>query len=227
MSLVPSLSGEFGPLAIILGLAGAVWGVVADRIAARWPAHEDGSIRKVDWRTVVVIGFGLIAMAALPMRFVDTPQRLLFGVYFLGLVLLMATDLDQRDLPNEITLPMIVLGLGALVWGGNSLVSGPTMPPAWVHVVAAVAVPLVIFGFSLLFGEGAFGFGDVKLLVGAGLLLGAVRLVLVGFAGAVLAGVVIVALLLARRITLKSYFPFAPFLISAIVWITMLPHNAG
>ena len=38
-----------------LGLA---WGYGADRIAARWPAHEDGSIRAIDWRTSLVVVVG-------------------------------------------------------------------------------------------------------------------------------------------------------------------------
>ena len=38
-------------LAVLFGAVGLVWGVISDRIAARWPAHEDGSIRPVDWRT--------------------------------------------------------------------------------------------------------------------------------------------------------------------------------
>src|SRR5450759_5774372 len=34
-------------LAVILGVVGAAWGLVADRIGARWPAHEDGRVRAV------------------------------------------------------------------------------------------------------------------------------------------------------------------------------------
>ena len=33
----------------------------------------------------------------------------------------------------------------------------------------------------------------------------------------------IAALLVARRITLKSYIPFGPFLIIGAVWIALLP----
>jgi hypothetical protein len=57
------------PLAIACGAAGAAWGLTSDRIAARWPAHEDGSVRRLDWRTVVVVAFGAIALAAVPIRF--------------------------------------------------------------------------------------------------------------------------------------------------------------
>jgi len=38
-----------------------------------------------------------------------------------------------------------------------------------------------------------------------------------------LSGVVIVALLITKRITLKSYIPFGPFLIIGAVWAALLP----
>lgn len=213
----------FDPLVLAFGGAGLIWGVVSDRLSARWPAHEDGSVRRVDWRSVVVVVFGALALAAVPIRFDDTGQRLLFGVYFGVCVLLMATDLDQRLMPDVLTLPLIALGVLALVWGGDSLVS---RSPAWMAVAGAIGVPAVLFIASLPFGEGAFGGGDVKFLVAVGLLSGLVRIVVSVFAGAMLSGVVIFGLLLTRRITLKSYVPFGPFLIAGAIWAAMLPASS-
>jgi len=217
-----SLAGV-DPLAFLFGAAGLIWGMASDRISARWPAHEDGSVRRVDWRSVVVVAFGAIALAVVPIRFGDPGQRLLFGVYFGVCVLLMATDLDQRLMPDVLTLPLIALGALALVWGGDSLVS---RSPAWMAVAGAIGVPAVLFIASLPFGEGAFGGGDVKFLVAVGLLSGLVRIVVSVFAGAMLSGVVIFGLLLTRRITLKSYVPFGPFLIAGAIWAAMLPASS-
>jgi leader peptidase (prepilin peptidase)/N-methyltransferase len=209
------------PLAIVCGLAGAAWGLAADRIGARWPAHEDGSVRRMDWRTIVVVAFGLIALAAVPIRFGSPAERILFGAFFAACVLMMATDLDQRLLPNELTLPLIPIGLAIIVWGGDSLVS---RQPAWLAIAVAVVLPAALYGLSrLLFGEGAFGEGDVKFLLGAGLLLGAIRLVLAVFVGALLGGLAIMALLVTRRITLKTYVPYGPFLIVGVIWAALLP----
>lgn len=211
------------PLIALFGLAGLAWGVAADRIAARWPGHEDGSVRKVDWRTPVVAVFAAVALAAVPARFGDPGQRLLFGAVFAACVLLMATDLDQKLMPDVVTLPLIVLGAIALVWGGDSLVS---RSPAWQAVLGAIAVPGLLFVGSLPFGEGAFGGGDVKFLVAIGLLVGLVRIVIAVFAGAMLSAVVIIALLITRRVTLRSYIPFAPFLIAGAVWAALLPASS-
>ncbi len=207
-------------LAIPFGLAGALWGHVSDQIAARWPAHEDGSVRGQDWRTVVLIAFGLVALAVVPVRFEDWPQRVIFGAFFGLCVLMMATDLDQRLLPLVLTLPVIVGGAIVLLWGGNELVN---RQPLWLPVVVAVVVPLLLFLGSLPFGSGAFGEGDVWFLIGAGLLLGAIRLVIGLFIGTLFASIVIIALVLARRITLKDYVPFGPFLILGMVAAALLP----
>jgi leader peptidase (prepilin peptidase)/N-methyltransferase len=79
---------------------------------------------------------------------------------------------------------------------------------------------------SLPFGEGAFGGADVKFLVSVGLLAGLIRIAIAAFAGAMIAGVVVVALLLARRVTLKSYVPFGPFLILGALWAVLLPASS-
>jgi leader peptidase (prepilin peptidase)/N-methyltransferase len=212
-------AGGIWPLMLVFGGLGAVWGVVSDRLAARWPAHKDGSVRRIDWRTLVVIVFGTAALAAVPDRFSDTAERALFGAVFAALVLLMATDLDQRLLPDEVTLPLIVLGAGALIWGGDSLVN---RQPMWLAIVGAGAVPLILYALSLPFGEGALGGGDIKFLAGVGLLIGMIRLVLAVFVGAMLSGLVIAGLLAAKRVTLKSYIPLGPFLIIGAVWASLL-----
>jgi leader peptidase (prepilin peptidase) / N-methyltransferase len=220
---MPSLPAGLDPLAPVLGIAGLVWGVVADRIAARWPAHRDGSVRAMDWRTVVVAVFAIVAMAAVAQRFDDPAQRLLFGTFFAACVLLMATDLDQRLMPDVITYPLIALGALALVWGGDSLVN---RSPAWLAVAGAVVLPALLYLASLPFGEGAFGEADVKFLAGFGLLAGFIRLVIASFAGALVSGVVILVLLATRRITLHSFIPFGPFLIIGAVWAVLIPASS-
>jgi leader peptidase (prepilin peptidase)/N-methyltransferase len=220
---MPSVPAGFDALVPLLGVAGVVWGAAADRIAARWPAHEDGSVRRVDWRTIVVVAFGMLALAAVPIRFHDAPQMLLFGAFFGACVMLMATDLDQRLMPDVVTLPLIVLGAAALVWGGDSLVS---RSPAWAAILGAILVPGFLFAMSLPFGADALGFADVKFMVSVGLIAGLVRISIAAFFGAILGGVVVFALLITRRVSLQSYVPFGPFLIIGAVWAILLPASS-
>jgi len=210
---------NLSPLAIAFGIVGLAWGFAADRLGARWPAHEDGSVRRLDWRTIVVVGIGGFAMAALPGRFSEPLHLAAFGAYGLALTLLLATDLDQRLLPDIVTLPMIPLAFLFALSGQNPLVGGALI----LAIVAAVAIPAVLYIPSLAFGPGAFGLGDVKLLVTVGLVSGAYRALAGTVAGLFLAGAVIVVLLIARRITLRSYIPFGPFLIVGAFWAVLMP----
>ena len=255
------------PLAILLAVIGAAWGVVADRIAARWPVHlhehvhdhasgdaehgpdahphepgdepvegrawahehahthrdrlEHGRVvqRRFDWRTVVVAAFGAVALGAVPLRYPDPPGALVVGAYLLVLVLLLATDLDQRLMPDLLTLPLAGLVPVVTVLGWNPLVAPGSLPVA---AIVAVALPLLLYLFSIPFARGAFGMGDVKLLVSVGLLVGPMRLLYAVVIAVFLAGFVILGLLAMRRITLKTFIPYGPFLIFGAAWAILV-----
>jgi leader peptidase (prepilin peptidase)/N-methyltransferase len=207
------------PPAIVLALLGAAWGFAADRIAARWPEHEDSSVRRIDWRTAVVVVVGALALGALTLRFGDPVATAAFGAYLVALVLLLATDLDQRLLPDVITLPAIPLALGFCLLGLNPLVPVGVLPIA---IVVALVVPLLLYLVSIPFGAGAIGQGDLKLLVSVGLMAGPLRMIYGAVYGALLAGVVLVVLLVLRRITLRTYVPYGPFLIIGAMWAVLV-----
>ncbi len=216
---------------IALAILGALWGLLADRIAARWPAHEAeeaedgrlvraaGWVRPLDWRTVVTTVLGGAALGALPSRFADPLHLAIFAAYFVALTLLLATDLDQRLLPDVVTLPLIPIALVLGISGSNPLVPPAALPLA---LAAAVAIPGLLYLVSIPFGAGAIGIGDLKLLVSVGLLSGLVRAVAGITVGVLVAGVVLVVLLVARRITLRTYVPFGPFLIVGAYWAVLV-----
>ena len=241
MTFYGTLDSGISPLAIVLFVAGGVWGVVADRIATRWPEHdvEEGFLpgRGVGWRTVVVAVFGAVGLGLLPSVLVDRPtgaaesvatlvvatpgsalSLAIFVAYVVVLVVLLATDLDQRILPDVLTLPMIPLALLFALSGLDPLVGAQIVPA----IAAALIIPAVLYLPSLLFGPGAFGLGDVKLLVTVGLISGGYRAVAGTIGGILIAGLVIVVLLVTRRVTLKTYIPFGPFLILGALWAILL-----
>ena len=164
------------PLSALLGAGGFVLGLAADRFATRWPEHDEEHPpgRAVDWRTAASALIGALALGLLPLRFSVTGDLLavaVFGAWFVSLVIGLATDLDQRMLPDLLTLPVIPIGLLYAASGSNPLVGTDLV---WA-VIAAVAIPAVIFLPSIPFGAGAFGIGDVKLLAGVGLMVGGSR----------------------------------------------------
>jgi leader peptidase (prepilin peptidase)/N-methyltransferase len=205
------------PLAVALAIAGLVLGFAADRLATRWPEHDEEFLagRRIGWRTAVCALFGGFAFAVLANRFEGDPLALvLFGAWFATLVVGLATDLDQRLLPDILTMPVIPLALVYDLTGRNPLVGAELLPA----ILIAIVIPALLYVGSLPFDAGAFGIGDVKLLGGVGLMLGFIRTITGVASGAFAAGIVLAVLLVTRRITLKAYVPYGPFLIFGAVW---------
>ena len=138
--------------------------------------------------------------------------------WFVTLIIGLATDLDQRLLPDVLTLPVIPVALVYAISGSNPLVGSEV----WLAVAAALAIPAVLYLPSIPFGAGAFGLGDVKLLIGVGLLAGGERALGCAIFALLLAGVVLAVLLAAHRIGRKTYVPFGPFFIIGALWAVLL-----
>jgi leader peptidase (prepilin peptidase)/N-methyltransferase len=117
-----------------------------------------------------------------------------------------------------LTLPVIPVALVYALSGRNPLVGDEIV----LAIVAAVVIPAILYLPSIPFGAGAFGLGDVKLLVGVGLLTGGSRALGSVIFALVLGGLVIVVLLLTRRIGRRSYLPFGPFFILGTLWAVLL-----
>ena len=92
---------------------------------------------------------------------------------------------------------------------------------------AAGTAAAVVAGLFLLakpFGAGAIGEGDLKLLISVGLIGGALKLIYALVVGALAAGIVVAILVFTRRLTMKSYVPYGPFLIVGALWsLLVLP----
>jgi leader peptidase (prepilin peptidase)/N-methyltransferase len=219
----PSMPAE----ALVGAVLGGLVGLGADRQAARWPLHPDGTVRRPDWRTVVVVLAGLAAFAGLASRWGDPRDLAVLGIYLLALIVLLATDLDQRLLPDLVTLPLIAYTAVLLVL---SILSGDAVNPLVGEkafgIVSAVAASVLAPAFLLISDRvfrGALGMGDVKLAVSLGLLCG-ISLLVVGFLIASVAfAAIVLVLLVARRLTLKTAIPFGPALIGAGIVAMLLP----
>ena len=202
-------------------VAGAILGFAADRLSVRWPAHEgDYRPRGLDWRTVVLVFIGAIVFGGLVVRWQDDPRSLaLFGLVAAALVVLLATDLDQKILPDLITLPLLGLSAAILLLGSSPLLADKELG-LFSGIAAGIVAPVFLFVSDRLVG-GDLGDGELKLAVSVGLLTGLSLLV----SGLVVASIgfsaVLLVLIAARRISLRSAVPFGPVLI-ATAFVAML-----
>jgi leader peptidase (prepilin peptidase)/N-methyltransferase len=216
------------PAEVLVGaVLGALLGLAADMLAARWPVHADGAVRGLDWRSVVVVATGAVAFGGLAGRWSEPRDLVVLGIYVAALIVLLATDLDQRLLPDLLTLPLIpyaafvTLLPVVLDVSLNPLLDGKSLA-AVSAIGAALLAPLLLVVSDRVF-KGALGMGDVKLSVSLGLMCG-ISLLFVGFLIASVAfAAVVLVLLAARRLTLKTAIPFGPALIGAGIVATLLP----
>ena len=207
--------------AVVAGVMGAIVGFAADRLAARWPVHEVEGWRGLDWRTAFVVVAGIASFAGLAVRWNEPRDLLVLGIYFAALVVLLATDLDQKLLPDLITFPLIAYALALLTMGWDPVLDGKSLGTISA-VVAGIGAPVLLFISDRLLG-GALGMGDLKLAVSLGLMSGVSGLFAGFLIASVLSSVVLLLLIASRRIGLRSAIPFGPILIAAGIIATLLP----
>jgi leader peptidase (prepilin peptidase)/N-methyltransferase len=137
------------------------------------------------------------------------PVRLLFGS---AMIVLLVIDFEHQILPNEITIPGIVVGLAA------SFVAEPGPRDALIGAVAGGgALWLVAWAYERVRHQEGMGFGDVKMLAMIGAFLGW-KLMLLTLVGASLLGSLTAGALMAtRRAGWQSKLPLGTFLAIAAV----------
>jgi leader peptidase (prepilin peptidase)/N-methyltransferase len=205
------------PLLLVpFAIGGAVLGFVADAISRRWPAHEDGYATRgiLSWRTGVLALTGAIAFGGLAAGWAAEPRDLvILFVYFVVLLVLLATDLDQRLLPDLLTLPLIVFSAAVLLLGWSPLLADRSLGLAS-GIAAGVGAPALLWiGDRVMHGD--LGGGDLKLAVSIGLMSGVSQLFLGLIAASIGFSVALLALMAVKKLGLKSAVPFGPMLIFA------------
>jgi leader peptidase (prepilin peptidase)/N-methyltransferase len=197
------------PAAIGIGLVFAVIGAASERLASVWPPDE-ARRRPTSWRTValaVVSGLAATAVAARS----ELPWWAT-AVYLLALALLVvltATDLEQRRLPHLLLDPLIVITVLFVPFN-------PALDPMSALIGAGAAVAFL--GALALVVRGGLALGDLYLVVPIGLLLGWPAIFSALFAAAFLAAGTSLLLLATKRVGMRTYIPFGPFLVAGAVF---------
>jgi leader peptidase (prepilin peptidase)/N-methyltransferase len=209
------------PQAIVIGaaLGFAILGAAAERLASVWPS-EDASRRPPGLRTVVLAMGAGAAGGAVAWRSELPAWATAVYLGLLALMLLLtATDLEQRRLPHLLLDPLI----------GASLLFVPFNPslPALSAIGGAVAA-VAFLGLLGLVVRNGLALGDLYLVTPIGLLLGWPSVFAALFAAALLAAAASGVLLVSRRVGMKSYIPFGPFLVAgAVLALLTNPHLLG
>jgi len=176
---------------------------------------------RISFRYPLVELITALLSVAVALHFGFSMQVLFALILTWALIALTFIDYDTQLLPDDITLPLIWLGL--LISLGNVFVDSTT------SIIGAVAgylsLWLVYQTFKLLTGKEGMGFGDFKLLALLGAWLGwqmlPVVILLSSFAGAIIG----ISLVVFKKHNKDKPIPFGPYLAIA-GWIALLYGNA-
>ena len=142
-------------------------------------------------------GFGASALGAL--------------LFVWAMVALTFIDLDTQLLPDDITLPLLWLGLAFNVGGTYT-----ELPAAVIGAMAGyLALWSVFWLFKLATGKEGMGYGDFKLLAAIGAWLGWQMLPLTILLSSLVGAVVGIVLIVAARHGRNVPIPFGPYLAAA------------
>jgi leader peptidase (prepilin peptidase) / N-methyltransferase len=146
------------------------------------------------------------------------PQAVVAAFMAAVLVVLAASDLERRIIPNRIVLPAT-----AIVLVANIAISPARAP---VFILAALSVGIA-FLIPNLINASLIGMGDVKLmmLLGVGLGWGAVGAIMVAFLA--MFPFALATLIRGGVAARKTALPFGPFLALGGLVILIVPHLAG
>lgn len=150
---------------------------------------------------------GLLSLGVV-LHFGATPAALAALVLLWGLVALTVIDLDEQLLPDQLTLPLMWLGLLVNI---DSLFTDLTSA-----VIGAAAgylsLWLVFQVFRLITGREGMGYGDFKLLAVFGAFLGWQMLPLVILLSSLIGAIVGIGLVVLRGRDRQIPIPFGPYL---------------
>jgi leader peptidase (prepilin peptidase)/N-methyltransferase len=163
--------------------------------------------------------FGLISLA-LFIKYALTLQSLLFLLFTAALIIITFIDLDYQIIPDIISIPGILSGIGA-----SFLI--PIM--SWHASIFGIMIGgglllLVAIGYKWLTGREGMGGGDIKLLAMIGAWLGWKAIPFILLSSSLIGVLIGGGSILINKKGARSKIPFGPFLsIASIIYIFFGP----
>jgi len=170
---------------------------------------------------VIELCAGLLSALA-AWHFGATWQLPLVLVLLWALLAMTMIDIDHQLLPDQITLPLLWLGLLA----NTQALFVPLVDAVWGAAAGYLVLWSVFHLFRLLTGKEGMGYGDFKLLAALGAWMGWQMLPLIILLSSLVGAVIGSLVLLAQRRGRATPIPFGPYLagagVIALFWGQML-----
>ena len=184
-------------------------------LAAVWIVQKKTGLKpekQTQWAAALLLAAagGFASGYMLVLRTGTYPPNLL-RLVLLGTLLTAAAYIDalSHKIPNWIVLCTAAVFAGCTVL--DFVLSGTDAVPMALNSVLAAAVFFVVFFLVRLASRGGVGYGDIKMITAAALILGIYGTFSFLLVSHVLAAVAAIALLVSKKATRKDGLPFGPF----------------
>lgn len=211
-------------LAVLWAVVGAAAGFGMRRVSV-WLARLEGlEPGTKTWQEYGPPVLSAIVFAAFAFGIASFPVLVVRSLFVVVLVQVIFFDYEHHLILDRVMFPSMALALLVSVFGGRL---GLWDQPWWVGIAVGVGAGLVFLLFALIgyaiFKAEALGFGDVKLALFMGLLLGWPYTATALFYGVVLAAVGAIAFIVAHR-SVKGTIAYGPYLAAgALIVLFQLP----
>lgn len=176
--------------------------VCKEKIPVRYPVVE--ALNGVLWVLLYIV-YGISHIT------------LILSAFCSLLLIISFIDISIMEIPNRLILAVLVLAIIMFILSFFDL----AFELWWEHLIGMVAISGLLLTIALL-TKGGIGAGDVKLMFGAGLLLGIRRSVIAFFIGIIIAAIIGIALVAFYGKSRKAQMPLAPSLSIGIVAALLL-----
>lgn len=184
-------------------------------LAAVWLVQKKTGLKpekQTQWAAALLLAAagGFASGYMLVLRAGTYPPNLL-RLVLLGTLLTAAAYIDalSHKIPNWIVLCTAAVFAGCTVL--DFVLSGTDAVPMALNSVLAAALFFVVFFLVRLASRGGVGYGDIKMITAAALILGIYGTFSFLLVSHVLAAVAAIALLVSKKATRKDGLPFGPF----------------
>lgn len=176
--------------------------------------------KPISSRYPIIEAFTAITSAMVAWHFGYTPQTIFALILTWSLIALSFIDIDHQLLPDNITLPVLWLGLFLSLFG--------LFTDSHTSIIGAIAGYLILWAvyhlFKLVTGKEGMGYGDFKLLALFGAWLGWQYLPVIILLSSLVGAVIGLSMIIIVKRDHNIPIPFGPYL-AAAGWIALMWGN--
>jgi leader peptidase (prepilin peptidase) / N-methyltransferase len=139
-------------------------------------------------------------------------QGVIWCLFSSALIVLALIDWDTTLLPDDITLPLVWLGIICSLLGFNNLSLASSVSGA---IIGYMSLWTIYWIFKIITKKEGMGYGDFKLFAALGAWFGANALLPIILVSSIIGAIIGIGMKIKKNLRPGGYIPFGPFLVIA------------